>query len=340
MTNVLIKAANDFTDALKNLSEFNQDHHASAQQHQSLLTKPLGSLGKLEEIATWLAGWHNNQNPTIDNAVCVVFAGNHGVAKQGVSAFPAEVTAQMVGNFETGGAAVNQLTNLADAKLKVVAMDLNNPTNDFTKSPAMTEEECCHAIQTGADAVPENADILLLGEMGIANTTSAAAVALSTFGGSAKDWVGYGTGINEQGYTLKQKVVTKAFELHKNNQHTSFDILRTVGGRELAAIAGAVLEARYRRIPVLLDGFISTSAAAVLLKDNKKALDHALVSHMSVELGHQRLLKMIEKQPLLDLEMRLGEASGAAVALLIVRAALATHNGMATFDQAGISKNE
>lgn len=339
MTKITLKKASDLNDNLENLPDFNKNFHARALEHQSRLTKPQGSLGKLEEVATWLAGWQNNHCPKIDNATCIVFAGNHGVAAQGVSAFPAEVTAQMVVNFENGGAAINQLTNLAGAELNVVAMDLNNPTKDFTKSAAMSEEECCLALQTGANAIPKDVDILLLGEMGIGNTTSAATVALSTFGGTSKDWVGYGTGINEKSYFLKQSIVTAAFNLHKENQNSSFDILRTVGGRELAAIAGAVLEARHRRIPVILDGFISTAAASVLLKDNENALDHVLVSHLSVEPGHIKLVEKINKRPLLNLDMRLGEASGAAVALMIVKAALATHNGMATFDQAGVSNN-
>lgn len=340
MAYINIKSAADLQRRLNDLPEFSSEYQKRAIDHQNSLTKPPGSLGKLEEVATWLAGWQKNERPIIKNASCIVFAGNHGVAAKGVSAFPTEVTAQMVENFKNGGAAINQLTEISGASLKVVSLDINQPTHDFTLAPAMSAEECANAIQAGADAVTEKTDILLLGEMGIGNTTSAAAVALSTFGEKASDWVGYGTGIDEKTYEFKKDVVGAAVELHKNNQNNAFDILRTVGGRELAAISGAVLEARQRRIPVILDGFISTSAASVLLKDNDKALDHTLVSHLSVEPGHKMLTEFIKKPPLLNLEMRLGEASGAAVALLIVKAALATHNGMATFDQAGVSNND
>lgn len=340
MVKINIKSATDLLKFLNDLPEFTNEFRDQAILHQNSLTKPPGSLGKLEEIATWLAGWQNQKQPKINHASCIVFAGNHGVATKGVSAFPPEVTAQMVENFKNGGAAINQLTDIAGASLNVVSLDIDRPTHDFTLKPAMSDAECSNAIQKGADAVPENVDILLLGEMGIGNTTSAAAVAFSTFGGEASDWVGYGTGINEETHQFKQDVVKAAVELHKKNQNTAFDILRTVGGRELAAIVGAVLEARHRRIPVILDGFISTAAAAVLLKDNNTALDHTLVSHLSVEPGHKKLIELIKKEPLLNLDMRLGEASGAAVALLIVNASLAAHNGMATFNQAGVSNNE
>ncbi|MBT5187879.1 MAG: nicotinate-nucleotide--dimethylbenzimidazole phosphoribosyltransferase [Kordiimonadaceae bacterium] len=340
MSRLQINHASDLSSALKNLSEFDQDYSNKAADRQAQLTKPQGSLGRLEDIAIWCAGWQQKEKPSADLPSCLVFAGNHGVAVQGVSAFPPEVTAQMVGNFQNGGAAINQLTKLSGASLDVIALELDKPTNDFTIASAMSEKECCVAIQAGADAVPENADILLLGEMGIANTTSAAAVALSTFGGDAKDWVGHGTGIDDAGLILKQQVVDKAVNLHKGSQTSSFDILMTVGGRELAAIAGAVIEARLRRIPVLLDGFISTSAAAALTKDNPHALEHTLISHSSVERGHQKLALKLNMRPILDLDMRLGEASGAAVALMIIKAALATHNDMATFDQAGVSNND
>lgn len=340
MAYINIKSAADLKKHLNDLPKCSNEYQKRAIDHQNSLTKPLGSLGKLEEVAIWLAGWQKNERPSIKNASCIVFAGNHGVAAKGVSAFPKEVTAQMVENFKNGGAAINQLTEFSGASLNVVSLDIDQPTHDFTLVPAMSEKECVNAIQSGADAVIEDTDILLLGEMGIGNTTSAAAVALSTFGGKASDWVGYGTGIDEKTYELKKDVVEAAVELHKNDQNNAFDILRTVGGRELAAISGAVLEARIRRIPVILDGFISTSAASVLLKDSDIALEHTLVSHLSVEPGHKMLVEFIKKNPLLNLEMRLGEASGAAVALLIVKAALAAHNGMATFDQAGVSSNE
>ena len=332
-----INYKSDFIEALQDLPALDKKAVEQAVKRQSELTKPLGSLGRLEDIAVFFAGWQVTQVPTSDYPVCIVFAGNHGVAARGVSAFPAEVTAQMVQNFKDGGAAINQLSNAAGAALKVISLNLDQPTHDFTSQPAMSEVECCAAIQAGIDAIPSICDVLLLGEMGIGNTTSAATVALSTFGGRALDWVGPGSGIDDRAIQIKQQIIQHGYDLHHTKQNNAFDILQTVGGRELAAIAGAVLMARHRRIPVLLDGFITTAAAAALTKSNPRALDHGLVSHVSAEPGHKQMLSHLGQQPLLNLNMRLGEASGAAVALLIVKAALAAHNGMATFSEAGVS---
>ncbi len=329
--------AADLAAALTDLPQASNEAMRQAKAHQDQLTKPQGSLGRLEELALWMASWQRKEKPTLNKASCLVFAGNHGVTARGVSAFPAEVTEQMVLNFKAGGAAINQLTTLADAELNVIPLNLDTPTQDFTQSPAMSEAECCAALQAGAKAVPDDAELLLLGEMGIGNTTAAAAVANAVCGGTASDWIGPGTGVNEDGLAIKRDTVDMAIKRHKHVQTNSFDTLRTVGGRELAAIAGAVAEARHRCIPVLLDGFIATAAAAVLIQDNPDALAHTLISHTSKEPGHKRLAQHLDKRPVLDLDMRLGEASGAAVALLIVRAALATHNGMATFGEASVA---
>ncbi|MBT4888874.1 MAG: nicotinate-nucleotide--dimethylbenzimidazole phosphoribosyltransferase [Rhodospirillales bacterium] len=337
MSKISFSSAGDLATALSSLPEANADALALASARQEQLTKPQGSLGRLEEVALWMASWQGAEKPTLNKPVCLVFAGNHGVTARGVSAYPAEVTQQMVYNFDAGGAAINQLTKLGEAELKVISLDLDNPTKDFTVEPAMSEVECCAALQAGADAIPEGADLVLLGEMGIGNTTAAAAVANAVFGGSATDWIGPGTGVDAGGMEIKRDTVSKGVELHKDAQTSAFDCLRTVGGRELAAIAGAVVEARHLGIPVLLDGFIATAAASALVRDTAGALDHALISHTSMEPGHKRLAERLDKRPVLNLDMRLGEASGAAVALLIVRAALATHNGMATFGEAGVS---
>ncbi len=245
---------------------------AAARQDQ--LTKPPGSLGRLEQIALWMASWQETVNPQIEAGKCLVFAGNHGVVKQGISPFPPEVTQQMVWNFEAGGAAINQLCETAGLELAVTALDLNRPTIDFSTAPAMDPDEVLHAMNAGAAAVGETCDYLIVGEMGIGNTTAAAALCMALFGGNASGW-----------------------------------------------------------------GFISSAAAATLTAGNRlDALDHCMISHLSPEPGHMRLASALRKQPFLDLRMRLGEASGAAVATLLVRAALATHNGMATFDEAGVSK--
>lgn len=339
MTSIAIKNHKDFAALLQDLPGPQQALIDAATQRQSQLTKPPGSLGRLEEIAVFLAGWQGKEKPSTDNVHCLVFAGNHGVTAKGVSAFPSEVTEQMVANFAAGGAAINQLCAVAGATLDVIALDLDQPVIDFTGGAAMSDAECCAAIQAGIDAVPHDADLILLGEMGIGNTTSAAAVAQATFGCFPSDWVGRGTGVDDIGFKAKLKAVEDAHMLHLSSQTSSFDILRTVGGRELAAIAGAALAARHRGIPVILDGLISTSAAAALVKSNPDALDHCLISHLSVEPGHKLIAEKIHKKPLLDLGMRLGEASGAAVALMIIKSALAAHNGMATFAEAGVANS-
>ncbi|CAN0486209.1 unnamed protein product [Discosporangium mesarthrocarpum] len=216
-------------------------------------------------------------------------------------------------------------------------IDLDTPTADFTTGPAMTEADCAAAFTTGFDAVGDDLDGLIVGEMGIGNTTTAAALACALFGGAAADWTGPGTGLDAAGIALKTRAVAAAMDLHGDDIGDPIQALRRVGGRELAAMAGAVLAARQKRIPVILDGFVTTAAVAVLERMTPGALDHCVAGHVSGEPGHRRLLDHLGKEPLLDLGMRLGEASGAAVALGILRCALAAHNGMATFDEAAVS---
>jgi len=307
----------------------------AARARQDTLTKPPGSLGLLEEIAVFMAGWRGTARPSIDRAQALVFAGNHGICAQGVNPFPQVVTAQMVQNFRAGGAAINKLCALTGAELSVIPLDLDNPTRDFTAGPAMSEAECLHALNRGAEALAPDADILILGEMGIGNSTIAAALACALFGGRAEDWVGPGAGADDAGVARKIAAIEAGLTLHPERDPAS--VLCTFGGREQAAICGAVLAARALRIPVLLDGFICTAAAAVLHAVDERLLDHALIGHVSAEPGHRRLLQALGKRPVLDFDMRLGEGTGAALALGVVRAALACHNGMATFDEAGIS---
>ena len=262
---------------------------------EAVLTKPAGALGRLEEITSWLASWQGRHPPLIERPRACVFAGNHGVAALGVSAFPASVTAQMVQNFVAGGAAINQLCKAADAELRVYEMALDRPTADFTAEPAMSEEDCAKAMAYGMMAVEPGLDLLCLGEMGIANTTSAAALAHALFGGSAADWTGPGTGVAGAALQRKTEVVAAGVALHRPAARDSFDILRRLGGQELAAICGAVMAARLARTPVLLDGFACTAAAAVLHAADPHALDHCLVAHVSAEPGHRRLLQAIGK---------------------------------------------
>jgi nicotinate-nucleotide--dimethylbenzimidazole phosphoribosyltransferase len=309
----------------------------AAERQQAMLTKPAGSLGRLEELAVWLARWQGRNPPRVERCATAVFAGNHGVAAQGVSAYPPSVTRQMVQNFIDGGAAVNQLCGLLDVDLKVYELDLDQPTADFTQAPAMSEADCVKAMAYGMMAVEQGIDLLALGEMGIANTTSAAALCHGLFGGKAEDWVGRGTGVDDQTLARKTKVVAKAVAYHQEAREDPLELLRRLGGLELAAMVGAIIAARLARTPVLLDGYVCCAAAAVLGKIDRHLLDHCEVAHRSVEPGHGRLLESLGKSAILDLGMRLGEASGATLAIAILKAAAACHGGMATFEEAGVS---
>ena len=310
---------------------------AAVTQREDTLTKPPRSLGRLEELVAWLAHWQGHAPPQLDQVEVLVFAGNHGVTARGVSAYPAEVTAQMVANFSAGGAAINQLARTADAALRVVALSLDVPTADFTEAPAMTEQQFLAAVAVGHDAVSPQADLICLGEMGIGNTTAAAAIAAALFGGGGGRWAGRGTGVDDEGLARKRTTIDRALARHAAVLDDPLRIAAALGGRELAAILGATLAARRHSIPVLLDGFVCTAAVAPLYKLRTDTLAHALAGHVSAEAGHRMLLDALWLSPLLDLNMRLGEGSGAAAALLILRAALACHTGMATFAEAGVS---
>ncbi|MCB9947800.1 MAG: nicotinate-nucleotide--dimethylbenzimidazole phosphoribosyltransferase [Rhodospirillaceae bacterium] len=302
------------------------------------LTKPPGALGRLEDIAHWMAIWQGRHPPQLRHPRVAVFAGNHGVAAaRPVSAFPVSVTAQMIANFQAGGAAVNQLCRIADSDLRVYEMDLDHPTADFTTGPAMDEDACARAIAYGMMTVEPGLHLVCLGEMGIGNTTSGAALCTALYGGSAVDWVGPGTGVDSAGLAAKAAAVTDAIAANRPALNDPLEVLRCLGGMELAAIVGAIIAARMARAPVLLDGFTCTAAAAVLHALDPRALEHCLVAHVSAEPGHRRLLERLGHRPLLDLGMRLGEASGAALAIPIIKAAVACHADMATFAEAGVS---
>jgi nicotinate-nucleotide--dimethylbenzimidazole phosphoribosyltransferase len=310
---------------------------ATAAARNAVLTKPPGSLGRLEEIALWLARWQGSNPPRLHRIDVLVFAANHGVVAQGVSAFPADVTTQMVANFAAGGAAINQLAAVAGARLRVVPLDLERPTADFTREPAMSEDAFLNAVATGYDSAPADADLVCLGEMGIGNTTAAAAIAAALFGGGGTRWAGRGTGVDDDGLARKRHAVDAALKRHAGLIADPLHVAAALGGRELAAILGAALAARRQRIPVLIDGFVCTAAVAPLARLRTDGLAHALAAHVSAEAAHRALLDELGLKPLVDLGMRLGEASGAAVAALILRAAVACHTGMATFAEAGVA---
>jgi nicotinate-nucleotide--dimethylbenzimidazole phosphoribosyltransferase len=280
------------------------------------------------------------ERPAIRSGTALIFAGNHGVTVHGVSAFPAEVTAQMVANFTAGGAAINALAAAAGLNLQVIPLELDRPTADFTQGSAMSEAECLAALSIGAAAVDPDQQVIVVGEMGIGNSTAAAALAARSFGGPVSQWVGPGTGVDRDGIARKARVIAEALAFHDGAPRTPLETLRRVGGREIAAIAGAVLRARQLRIPVILDGFISCAAIAPLATMTPDIVDHCIAGHCSAEPGHALLLDRLGLEPLLRLGMRLGEGSGAAVAANIVRSALAAHGQMATFAEAGVSAGQ
>ena len=324
-----------FRDILAGFSGPDTPAIAGAKDRNAQLTKPPGALGRLEDLAIWYAGWRADARPMLEHPQVIVFAGNHGVTARGVSAFPAEVTVQMVANFTHGGAAINQLAKAAGASMDVHGLELERPTADFSQGPAMDEAEFVAALNIGWNAVDVTADLLVVGEMGIGNTTSAAAISCALFGGQPGDWTGRGTGVDDAGLALKTQVVADG--LVANPDRDPLAVLRCLGGRELVAMAGAIARARDLRIPVILDGFICTAAAATLEAAQAGALDHTVAGHVSAEGAHGALLGKLGKEPLLALGMRLGEGSGGALAIGILKGAIACHSGMSTFAEAGVS---
>lgn len=313
---------------------------AAVRARDAVLTKPFGALGRLEEIAEWLAAWQGKAPPAVNRPLVAVFAGNHGVVAHGVSAYPAAVTRQMVENFAKGGAAINQICLTYDLGLKVYDLALDHATGDITREAALDEVACAATIAFGMEAVAGGVDLLCIGEMGIGNTTAAAAIFLALFGGTAEDWVGPGTGLDQAGIARKCTAVATAVAFHGAHLGDPLEVLRRLGGREIAAMVGAILAARMSRVPVIVDGYVATAAAAVLHKLGPPALDHCLFGHVSAEPAHARALSEMDKKPLLDLGLRLGEGTGAALAAGIVKAAARLHAGMATFAEAGVSEKD
>lgn len=316
------------------------DAVAAVRAREATLTKPPGSLGRLEEIVAWLAAWQARAPPTVNRAFVAIFAGNHGVVAHGVSAYPAEVTRQMVDNFAAGGAAINQICLALDLGLKVFDLALDRPTGDITREAAMGEAACAGTMAFGMEATADGPDLLCVGEMGIGNTTIAAAIFAALYGGPTANWVGPGTGLDDPGLERKRAAVEQALSCHRGRLDDPLEVLRRLGGREIAAMAGAILAARHGRIPVIVDGYVATAAAAILHALDERAVDHCLFGHVSAEPGHIRALERMGKKPLLDLDMRLGEGTGAALAAGIVRSAARVHAGMATFAEAGVADKE
>lgn len=315
-----------------------EEARAAAAARQGQLVKPPGALGRLEEIAIFIAGWQGREIPQVNRPTVAVFAATHGVAARGVSPYPPEVTKQMVATFTDGKAAVNQICGVFGAGLRVFDLALDMPTPDIVERDALTEAECAATMAFGMEALAGEPDLLCLGEMGIGNTTVAAAIFHGLYGGEAADWVGPGTGATGEVLARKVEAVRAAVERSRAHLDDPLEVLRKLGGREVAAMAGAILAARLQRVPVVLDGYVVTAAAAVLKALDPHALDHCLAGHVSAEPAHRAVLERLGLRPILDLGMRLGEGSGAALAIGVIKSALACHAGMATFAEAGVAE--
>jgi nicotinate-nucleotide--dimethylbenzimidazole phosphoribosyltransferase len=350
---------------LRGVSPLDATAMARAAAGLDRLTKPPGSLGRLEALVIQLAGITGRSDAPVDARAIIVAAGDHGVTAQGVSAYPAEVTAQMVANFVAGGAAINVLARSAGARVVVLDVGVARPipegttdpirggrlvsarvrhgTADMTVEPAMTRDEALAAIDAGRRVVaevraePAGLDLLGLGEMGIGNTTAASALAAVFTGAPVEAVTGRGTGIDETGRRRKVEVIEAALALHRPDPADPIGVLAAVGGLEIAALVGAIAEAAAARIPFVLDGFISTAAALVAFALQPMVAPRSIAGHRSTEPGHRLVLEHLGLSPVIDLDLRLGEASGAAVAMGIVTAAVAVRDGMATFDSAGVT---
>lgn len=324
----------DFRDLVNLVPGVDQTAVDAVRRRDRELTKPAGALGRLEEIVAWLAGWQGKAIPAVNRPLVAIFAANHGVAAQGVSAFPISVTQAMVENFAAGGAAINQICAANNLGLKVFELALEVPTADILTEDAFSEADCAATMAFGMESLVGEPDLLCLGEMGIGNTTVAAAIFHALFGGRAEDWVGPGTGVSGEILSRKVAVVRAAVARLDGRTDDAFEVLRRLGGREIAAMVGAIIATRHRKIPVVVDGYVTTAAAAIVYAANPSAIDHCLFGHLSAEPAHARALALMGKRPLLDLDMRLGEGTGAALAATLIRSAAAIHSGMATFASA------
>lgn len=293
-----------------------------------------GPFGLMEDIAAWFAGWTGRANPQVSRPLVAIFAGTHGVAAHGVSPRPVTATAEAVELCAAGGAAINQVCLTYDLGLKVFDLALDLPTGDITREPALDERGCAATMAFGMEAIAGGSDLLCLGDMGVGNSTVAAALLAALFGGEGRDWVGPGSGADEAAVARKAAIVDQALDLHGPHLDDPLEALARVGGREFAAIAGAILAARMERIPVLIDGFPATAAAAVLHKVKPGALDHCLLASLSPEPGHRRAAEFIGMEPVLDLGIGHGEGVGAALGAGLVKAAVQMASGMAVAQRA------
>ena len=340
------------------IAKVSEEAERAAFERQQQLTKPPGSLGKLESLAIKLAAMQQDDFPSADNVHISIFAADHGVAKKGVSAFPQAVTSQMILNFAAGGAAISVLANQLDARFEIINLGTVVPvehkaiisliiapeTADLSETAAMTEVQLLKALSTGAASIDRamavGSDIFIAGEMGIGNTTSASALMAALLGLTAEEVVGAGTGVSGDALTHKVEVVKAALFVHQDHLSEPLEVLRRLGGFEIAAMCGAYLKAAEVGLTCVVDGFISTVAALVACELKPDVKQWLLFGHCSAETHHARMLEFLDVEPLLDMQMRLGEGSGAALSISMLRSACALHNQMATFADAGVSDGQ
>ena len=346
-------------DIIKAIKPLDETAMRAAGARQDRLTKPRGSLGRLEELSILLAGMKADPFPSVERKAVIVMAADHGVAQEGVSAYPSDVTAQMVLNFVRGGAAINVLAHQARARVTVVDIGVNADfeqmpglvrrkvrcgTRNMAQGPAMTREEAGQALQVGVDVLNEEAanglDLVATGDMGIGNTTPSSAITAVMTGLPVAQVVGRGTGIDDQGLERKIKVIEQALQVNQPDRNDALDVLHKVGGLEIAGLAGVMIAAASRRIPIVVDGFISTASAMIAVSLAPGVREYLISSHQSVEIGHQAMLKHLKLKPLLDLNLRLGEGTGSALAFHLIEASTRILREMATFEEAGVSDKE
>lgn len=348
------------TETIKRIQPLDQSAMNAARQRQNQLTKPTGSLGRLEELSIQLAGIQRTSQPVIKNKSVIVMAGDHGVVAEGVSAYPSEVTPQMVLNFLNGGAAINVLARHVGAHVVVVDMgiaskgEITSPllirrrvgagTANLAKGPAMSREQAEESIQSGIEValaeIANGADILGTGDMGIGNTTPSAAIAACILGRAPEDIVGRGTGVDDAGLIRKVNAVKRGLKTNKPDVSDGIDVLAKVGGFEIGGLAGVMLGAASKHVPVMVDGFISTAAALIAATLAPECRPYLISAHRSMEKGHGMMLDWLGLKPLLDLDLRLGEGTGAALGFSLADAACKVLNDMATFGEAGVSEKE
>jgi nicotinate-nucleotide--dimethylbenzimidazole phosphoribosyltransferase len=320
---------------LRDLPEADEAAASAVRERAKNVLRPAGALARLDEVAGWLAGWQRTTAPSVSSPACVIFVADHGVVAEGVSAYPASVSDAVLRALREGVATASVLAHAQGVDFHAVDVGVGRPTENLAREAALSEPRFEEAFELGRDAVSTlSADILVLGEMGIGNTTAAAAVSAALFGMTAAEWTGRGTGVDDATYARKLAAVDAA--RRRVGDSDPWEVLRQVGGSELVAMAGAALEARSRSIPIVLDGFVVTAALAPLEIDRPGALDHCIAGHVSPEPGHHLLLEKLAKRPLLDLELRLGEASGALLALPLIRLAAVAITEVATFEEWGL----